>query len=130
MQQLTQQGLRKPKTLRSYVTYTVRAVPEAGARLSSKSSSPRETLWKSLYGEFSQIGPRIRRLQTVLTKAFYDGFLAVGQVLSNKMGLTVRPLEPKSCGYLLWQRFKFCRLRRHPRISSISEWGYARRVLQ
>jgi hypothetical protein len=110
VQQLTQQGLRKPKTLRLYVTYTVQSSTEGAQDVIEKLISKGETLWKSFTGELQSA--KNQRLQTVLTKAFTDGFLQWEQVLSNKMGLTVRPLGAEELWYLLWQRFKCCRLAR------------------
>jgi hypothetical protein len=103
VQQLTQQGLRKPKTLRLYVTYTVQSSTEGAQDVIEKLISKGETLWKSFTGELQSA--KNQRLQTVLTKAFTDGFLQWEQVLSNKMGLTVRPLGAEELWYLLWQRF-------------------------
>jgi hypothetical protein len=47
-------------------------------------------LWKSFIRELQNT--KNQRLQTVTTKAFTDGFLLREQVLSNKMGLSVRAL--------------------------------------
>ena len=92
IQQLTQQGLRKPKFLRLYVTYTVQSDSEGAQDLIEKLIGRGETLWKSFTGELQQA--KNQRLQTVITKAFTDGFLLWEQVLSNKMGLSVKL---KSC---------------------------------
>lgn len=46
-----------------------------------------------------------QRLQTVITKAFTDGFLLWEQVLSTTMGLSVKPLGESDLWSLLWNRF-------------------------
>jgi hypothetical protein len=96
IQQLTQQGLRKPKFLRLYVTYTVQSGSEGAQDLIEKLIGRGETLWKSFTGELQNA--KNQRLQTVITKAFTDGFLLWEQVLSNKMGLSVKPLGEAICG--------------------------------
>ncbi|MEO0376228.1 MAG: hypothetical protein AAF329_16725 [Cyanobacteria bacterium P01_A01_bin.17] len=103
IQQLTQQGLRKPKFLRLYVTYTVQSGSEGAQDLIEKLIGRGETLWKSFTGELQNA--KNQRLQTVITKAFTDGFLLWEQMLSNKMGLTVKPLGEADLWTLLWQRF-------------------------
>jgi hypothetical protein len=103
VQQLTQQGLRKPKFLRLYVTYTVQTGSEGAQDLIEKVISKGETLWKSFTGELRQA--KNQRLQTVITKAFTDGFLLWEQVLSTKMGLSVKPLGEGELWALLWNRF-------------------------
>lgn len=103
VQQLTQQGLRKPKSLRLYVTYTVQTGSEGAQDIIEKVISKGETLWKSFTGELRQA--KNQRLQTVITKAFTDGFLLWEQVLSTKMGLSVKPLGEQDLWSLLWNRF-------------------------
>ncbi|MEM6353884.1 MAG: hypothetical protein AAF766_24320, partial [Cyanobacteria bacterium P01_D01_bin.14] len=103
VQQLTQQGLRKPSFLRLYVTYTVETGSEGAQDLIEKLIAKSETLWKSFTGELKQA--KNQRLQTVLTKAFTDGFLLWEQVLSNKMGLAIKPLGEQDLWELLWKRF-------------------------
>ena len=68
--------------------YTVQSSTEGAQDVIEKLISKGETLWKSFTGELQSA--KNQRLQTVLTKAFTDGFLQWEQVLSNKMGLTVR----------------------------------------
>ena len=103
VQQLTQQGLRKPKFLRLYATYTVESGSEGAQDLIERLIAKGETLWKSFTGELRQA--KNQRLQTVITKAFTDGFLLWEQVLSNKMGLNVRPLGEADLWNRLWKRF-------------------------
>ncbi|ESA34128.1 hypothetical protein N836_18530 [Leptolyngbya sp. Heron Island J] len=103
VQQLTQQGLRKPKFLRLYATYTVESGSEGARDLIERLIAKGETLWKSFTGELRQA--KNQRLQTVITKAFTDGFLLWEQVLSNKMGLKVRPLGETELWNRLWKRF-------------------------
>ncbi|MGB3312175.1 MAG: hypothetical protein WBA86_20685 [Nodosilinea sp.] len=103
VQQLTQQGLRKPKFLRLYVTYTVQTGSEGAQDIIEKVISRGETLWKSFTGELRQA--KNQRLQTVITKAFTDGFLLWEQVLSTKMGLSVKPLGESDLWARLWNRF-------------------------
>ena len=103
VQQLTQQGLRKPKFLRLYVTYTVQSGAEGAQDIIEKVIRKGETLWKSFTGELQQA--KNERLQTVITKAFTDGFLLWEQVLSTKMGLSVKPLGEQDLWALLWNRF-------------------------
>ncbi|MEO0491230.1 MAG: hypothetical protein AAFZ49_17010, partial [Cyanobacteria bacterium J06659_2] len=103
IQQLTQQGLRKPKFLRLYVTYTMATGSEGAQDIIEKLIARGETLWKSFTGDLKHA--KNQRLQTIITKAFTDGFLLWEQVLSNKMGLSVRALGEDELWKLLWNRF-------------------------
>jgi hypothetical protein len=62
VQQLTQQGIRKPKFLRLYVTYTVQSGAEGAQDVIEKLIAKEESLWKSFTGELQQA--KNDRLQT------------------------------------------------------------------
>ena len=90
VQELTRQGLRKPKFLRLYCTYTID--PQAEGATDSA-----ERLVGQLLNQFHQFTGQLPEMQeqkfeAVFTRAFTDGFQQWEQLLSNKMGLTIRPL--------------------------------------
>lgn len=102
VQELYQQGVRKPKTLYIFVTYTV------------VSESDRAQGWvdQSLAWVFKQYqniagDPEIRntQIELLLEKGFVDGFMAWEQLLSTKMGLELRPLQSTEIWDYLWGRF-------------------------
>ena len=126
VQHLTQQGLRKPKFLRLYVTYTVQGGGEGAQDVIERVIRKAETLWKSFTGELQQA--KNQRLQTVLTKAFTDGFLRWEQVLSTKMGLTVKPLGDDELWNLLWHRFNASDPIEIPQLITLKEDGLHEQV--
>ena len=103
VQQLAGQGIRKPKFLRLYATYTVTRSTEGARDIIERLIARGEALWQGFTGELQ--ATQNQQLETTLTKAFTDGFLQWEQLLANKMGLSVRPLSEEELWATLWQRF-------------------------
>ena len=101
--ELTRQGLRKPKSLRLYVTYTVEPGTFGSADVIEKLLARGERWWKSFTGELNEL--QFVRVEQLLYSAFTDGFQMWEQLLSNKMGLDIRPLNEEELWSSLWQRF-------------------------
>ena len=102
VQELYQQGVRKPKFLRIFVTYTV------------VSESDRAQGWIDqalawIYKQYQSVAgdPEVRttQIENLLEKGFIDGFLLWEQLLVTKMGLDVRPLQSDEVWDYLWSRF-------------------------
>ncbi len=103
VQELTRQGIRKPKFLRLYVTYTIDPQAE-GANDSA------ERLVSRILNQFHQFTGQLPELQqqryeSLFTRAFTDGFQLWEQLLANKMGLNVRPLLEDELWESVWSRF-------------------------
>jgi hypothetical protein len=102
-QQLTIQGVRKPKTLHLYCTYTIETDSTGTSDAIEKVLSKFERFWKSFTGEINEL--QFIRIERLLHAAFTDGYQLWEQLLSNKMGLDIRPLSAEKLWSILWQRF-------------------------
>lgn len=102
VRELTDQGIRKPKTLILYVSYTVEPDVESGDYV-EKMLARGERLWKSFTGELLHL--QFTRIERLLAQAFTDGFQRWEMMLSNKLGLDVRPLNEVELWEILWRRF-------------------------
>jgi hypothetical protein len=100
---LTELGVRKEKFLRLYCTYTVDSSGQAARDKLEKFLTWLEEFWKTFTGEIDEV--RYLNLERILYTAFTDGYRLWEQLLSNKMGLDVRPLSPEEIWADQWRRF-------------------------
>lgn len=103
VQELTEMGIRKPKFLRLYGTYTVEPDTEGTTDLIEKALAKLERSWKQFTGELQQL--QYMRIEKLIYSSFTDGFQIWEQLLANKMGLDIRPLTAVELWTNLWQRF-------------------------
>ncbi len=103
IQQLTEKGVRKPKTLRLYCTYTIETNSTGTTDAIEKILSKVERSWKSFTGEINQL--QFIAIERLIHTSFTDGFQLWEQLISNKMGLDIRPLDAEQLWSELWQRF-------------------------
>jgi hypothetical protein len=102
-EQLTQVGLRKPKSLRFYVTYTVDATTVNANDWLEKILAHTEKYWHQFSGNSGAI--QSAEYEEMLSRAFTDGFIRWEQLLSTKMGLAVEPMTEEQLWGALWDRF-------------------------
>jgi hypothetical protein len=102
VKELTEQGIRKPKTLRLYASYTVEPDVESGDYV-EKLLGRGERLWKSFTGELEKL--QFMRIERLLAQAYTDGFQRWEMLLSNKIGLDVRPMTDVELWQVVWRRF-------------------------
>ncbi|NMG09434.1 hypothetical protein [Brasilonema sp. UFV-L1] len=102
-QQLTRAGVRKPKFLRVYVTYTVEPDASAADDWIEKFLARAESWWLSFKGEAAE--RENQRLETLISNAYTEGFRRWEQILSNKWGLDIKALTAKDLWQEAWQRF-------------------------
>jgi hypothetical protein len=102
VKELTDQGIRKPKTLRLYASYTVEPDVESGDYV-EKLLGRGERLWKSFTGELEKL--QFMRIERLLAQAYTDGFQRWEMLLSNKIGLDVRPMTDVELWEVVWRRF-------------------------
>jgi hypothetical protein len=126
VQELTRQGIRKPKFLRLYVTYTVEADTENATDIIEKLLSRGQRCWKTFTGEIQAL--QYNRLENLLLKAFTDGFQLWEQILSNKMGLDIKPLSVESLWEQLWYRFNDTPPRPIPQLLVLDDGGLREEV--
>ena len=120
--ELTQEGIRKPKFLRIYVTYTVEpssvGTNDAIEKLIGKLSEG----WNKFNGSHSDNVQT--RLEEMCTQAFTEGFQLWEQLLSNKMGLHVTPMLETELWDVLWNRFNPTEAPRLPQQITLTEDGF------
>ncbi|HEY9645411.1 MAG TPA: hypothetical protein V6C88_03525 [Chroococcidiopsis sp.] len=104
-QELKQMGVRKPKTLALYVTYTIESDQKAAAASDwiEKTLARGMTLWETFKGDGEVL--EVERYQEMITRAFSDGYLRWEQLLNIKMGLEVQPMSVEALWAILWHRF-------------------------
>ncbi|NER27602.1 MAG: hypothetical protein F6J89_08195 [Symploca sp. SIO1C4] len=126
IKELTKQGIRKPKFLRLYCTYTVDSGNEGTADQIEKLLVVLERWWKTFTGEFHQL--QFLRIETLLYSAFTDGYQLWEQLLSNKMGLSIQPLSEQEIWAQLWSRFNNTPPRPVPQLVVLDENGLREEV--
>lgn len=120
-QQLTKLGIRKPKTLRLYCTYTIEANGTGTSDAIEKALSKLEHSWKSFTGEINEL--QFIGIERLIHTSFSDGFQLWEQLLSNKMGLDISPLSVEQLWSELWQRFNNTPPRPIPQLLVLDEDG-------
>ncbi len=101
--QLSKRGLRKPKSLRFYVTYTIDAATINANDWIEKILAYGENYWTKFAGTAGAI--QAAEYEEMMNRAFTDGFIQWEQLLSNKMGLAVVPMTENQLWSALWERF-------------------------
>jgi hypothetical protein len=101
--QLTKRGLRKPKSLRFYVTYTLDANTINANDWIEKILAYGESYWNKFAGTAGAV--QEAEYEEMMDRAFTDGFLRWEQLLATKMGLAVEPMTPEQLWGALWERF-------------------------
>jgi hypothetical protein len=100
VRELTQLGLREPKYLRLYVTYTVDASGKETEDWAEKLLVKLGEAWVWFTDRDAQQSNL--ELRKVVTSAFTDGFAIWEQLLATKMGLMIRPLTEDELWSSLW----------------------------
>ncbi|MBC6435138.1 hypothetical protein FM036_35295, partial [Nostoc sp. HG1] len=103
VKELTISGVRKPKFLRIYVTYTIESNSKNADDWIEKLLVRAESWWLKFKGDLSEV--ENQRIETLITNAYKQGFLRWEQILSNQMGLDVKPLKADELWEGIWKRF-------------------------
>ncbi|MGJ5674491.1 MAG: hypothetical protein ACR9NN_12900 [Nostochopsis sp.] len=103
IQELTRSGIRKPKFLRIYVTYTIEPDATNTDDWIEKLLAKGETWWLKFKGDLAEI--ENQRLETIIANSYKNGFCRWEQLLSNKMGLDIKPLNTEELWGEVWRRF-------------------------
>jgi hypothetical protein len=101
--QLSKKGLRKPKSLRFYVTYTIDAATIHANDWIEKVLAHGENYWQKFAGTAGAI--QEAEYEEMMSRAFTDGFVRWEQLFSTKMGLAVEPMMADQLWAALWDRF-------------------------
>ncbi|MCC3588973.1 MAG: hypothetical protein JGK31_34110, partial [Microcoleus sp. PH2017_30_WIL_O_A] len=103
VRELRNLGIRKPKYLRLYCTYTVDPGSAGASDAIEKVLVRLEKGWKRFVGEYDEA--RFNQVDGILNSAYTDGFQIWEALLSNKMGLTVRAMTAAEMWQQLWEYF-------------------------
>ncbi|MBF1989040.1 hypothetical protein [Fischerella thermalis] len=121
VQELTRSGIRKPKFLRIYVTYTIEPDAANTDDWIEKLLAKGETWWLKFKGDLAEV--ENQRIETIITNAYKNGFCRWEQLLSNKMGLDIKPLNTQELWGEVWRRFNDTQPIDIPQLLTLDENG-------
>lgn len=126
IQQLARRGLREPKFLRIYVSYTVEPGAHGTHDLIEKVLARGVKFWRSFKGESQQF--HAKQLREVTEKAFKDGWQRWFNLLTNSMGLQVLPMKSVEMWEVLWNRFNTTKAPAIPQLLVLDQKGLREEV--
>ncbi|MBW4554798.1 MAG: hypothetical protein KME59_02450 [Trichormus sp. ATA11-4-KO1] len=126
IQELTHAGIRKPKFLRIYVTYTIEPNTNYTDDWIEKLLAKAEVWWLQFKGELADV--QNQRIETLIIKAYQQGFSRWEQLLSNKMGLDVKPLTAEELWEHAWKQFNDTQPIEIPQLLHLDENGLHEQV--
>ncbi len=126
VQELTRSGIRKPKFLRVYVTYTIEPDSAATNDLIEKFIAKAESWWIEFKGETEE--RQNQRLENIILNAYQEGFRRWEQILANKMGLEFRALTANELWQEAWNRFNNTEAIQIPQLLILDENGLQEQV--
>ena len=126
VRELTRSGIRKPKFLRVYVTYTVEPNSTQTGDWIEKLLASGEAWWLQFKGDYAQ--GESQRIETLISNAYTEGFRRWEQILSNQMGLDIRPLTAVELWRDAWKRFNDTQPIDIPQLITLDEDGLHEQV--
>ncbi|MDF5713317.1 MAG: hypothetical protein PUP93_05375 [Rhizonema sp. NSF051] len=126
IKELTRAGIRKPKFLRAYVTYTIEPNSTDTTDWIERLLAKGELWWLKFKGDFADV--KNERIETVVNNAYKEGFRRWEQLLSNQMGLNIKPLTAVDLWQDLWRRFNDTQPIDIPQLIILDENGLQERV--
>ena len=126
VKELTQSGVRKPKFLRIYVTFTVEPDSTNTEDWIERLLAKGEKWWSNFKGELT--ASQHQRIETVVRSAYKQGFRRWEQVLSNKMGLDIKPMNANQLWGEIWRRFNDTQPIDIPQLVTLDERGLHEQV--
>lgn len=126
IRELTQQGVRKPKFLKIYVTYTVDSETIGATDQVDKLMYMTMNWWNQFTGQQEEVEQQ--RFEDLFTKAFTDGFQLWEQIFSTKMGLTISPMTEAELWEATWNRFNKSHVPPLPQRVTMSDRGLTEEI--
>ncbi|KAF3885062.1 MULTISPECIES: hypothetical protein [Nostocales] len=126
IKELTRAGIRKPKFLRVYVTYTVEPSATATNDWIEKLLARGEQWWLKFKGDFVDV--RNEQTEATIATAYKEGFRRWEQLLSNQMGLNIKPLNAVELWQEIWRRFNDTQPINIPQLLILDENGLHEQV--
>jgi len=121
IQELTRSGIRKPKFLRIYATFTIEPDSHQADDWVEKLLARGELWWLKFKGELTDV--ENQRIEAIVKNAYKDGFYRWEQILSTKMGLDVKALNAESLWGEIWSRFNDTPAIQIPQLIVLDEQG-------
>jgi hypothetical protein len=122
-------GLRKPKRLCLYCTYTIDSTvvqAQGNNDFWEKTLLKGQNFYYNLMGTSQDI--QRQRYDIAFNKAFSDGFINWEQLLSTKMGLSIQPLNEQDLWEDIWRRFNPSQPPALPQVVIATEEGYTEKI--
>ncbi len=126
VQELTRRGLREPKSLRLYVSYTIEPGAQGTQDWIEKLLARGIKFWRRFKGEPQEF--QHKQLKDIAEKAFKDGWQRWFNLLTNNMGLQVRPLTEVELWETLWKRFNTTKAEPIPQLLILDEQGLREQI--
>ncbi len=121
IQELAKRGLREPKFLKLYVSYTIEPGAQGTSDWIEKLLARGMGFWRSFKGESQEFHQQ--QLKDIAEKAFKDGWQRWFNLLTNSMGLQVRPMTEVELWETLWLRFNTSKPEPIPQLLILDEKG-------
>jgi len=126
VKELTESGIRKPKFLRIYVTYTVEPDNTNTDDWIERLLVKGEKWWLKFKGDLT--ASTHQRIETVVRSAYKQGFRRWEQLLANKMGLDIKPMNVNQLWDEIWRRFNDTQPINIPQLVTLDEKGLQEQV--
>jgi hypothetical protein len=126
VQELTIAGLRKPKYLRLYASFTHDTSSAEASDNIEKILNSLEMSWKKFTGEYRDIQATL--VESLFRASFVQGFESWEQLITNKVGLNVRSLTASELWQHLWVRFNESDPRAIPQVLNLSDNGLTEEI--
>ena len=126
IRELTKSGIRKPKSLRIYVTFTVEPDSTNTEDWIERLLAKGEKWWSNFKGDLSS--SQHQRIETIVRSAYKQGFRRWEQLLSNKMGLDIKPMNANQLWGEIWRRFNDTQPIDIPQLVTLDENGLHEQV--
>ena len=126
VQELQSLGVRKPKTLRLYVTFTVETGQSYAADVTERLLYFGHEWWQKVSGTYQHT--QAQKLEESCLQAFTDGFQRWEQLLMTKMGLDLKPMSIDTLWAATWSRFNDSAPLPLPQLVTMSESGLSEHI--
>jgi hypothetical protein len=121
IKELTSLGIRKPKFLKIYVTYTLETSSKSTNDWIERLLAKAELWWLRFKGEKAEV--ENQRIEAMINNAYSQGFCRWEQILSNQMALDVKPLTSDELWREIWGRFNQTPAIDIPQLMTLDEDG-------
>ncbi len=124
--ELTRMGIRKPKKLYLYCTYTIEPGAVGASDRIEKLLGRCDRIWKDFTGQLAKA--QFVQMEQLIAASYATGFQQWEQLLSNKLGLNLRVLNDTELWELLWYRLNQTQPIEVPQVLVLTENGLREEV--